>query len=67
MAASDQLSDLTLDERALLSDIAVAWNRFLSLPRQHQDETDEFRHAIHALQVMVMARPVERALAAETA
>lgn len=63
--ARDQLSGLTPAERELLSDIAVVWDRFLSLPRQHPDEIGEFRHSIHALQAAIMSRPVERALAVE--
>lgn len=51
---------LTTEERALLDLTAQVWNAFLQLPRAHPDEQTEFRHAQHALQRIILARPAIR-------
>ena len=52
--------DLTADERAVAVKLAEAWNLFLALPIEHQDDTDEFRRAIHAAQAKVLMRTGRR-------
>lgn len=47
-------------EKAALDRLIEAWNAFLLLPTEHADDVGEFRHGIHALQQMIMARPVRR-------
>jgi len=49
---------LTADEQAVLEHLAAAWNTFLLLPSRHPDDVAEFRHELHALQNIVMARSV---------
>lgn len=53
---------MTEEEKAVVMALAEAWNLFLALPREHPDEVDEFRRAIHAAQDKVGARPAWRAL-----
>ncbi|WP_084581771.1 hypothetical protein [Sphingomonas azotifigens] len=53
---------LTVQERAVVDLLAAAWNAFLSLPEQHNDDVHEFRRIIHAGQEKVLARPAVRAL-----
>lgn len=50
-------SILTDEEREVLRITAEAWNAFLTLPRQHPDDQTEFRHTVHALQRIILARP----------
>ena len=45
---------LTSDEQAVLEHLAAAWNAFLILPPYH---VVEFRHGLHMLQNIVLARP----------
>lgn len=49
-------------EQIALGHLVQAWNAFLRLPTEHADDVTEFRHGIHALQVMIMARPARRQL-----
>lgn len=49
---------LTAEEVAVLEHLVAAWNAFLLLPPRHPDDVTEFRHGLHALQALVMARPV---------
>jgi len=48
------------DELRVVRKLGEAWNAFLKLPAQHNDDVPEFRHAIHAAQHIVMARPALR-------
>jgi len=50
------LSGLTPNEQAVLEHLAAAWNAFLILPPSHPDDVVEFRHGLHALQNIVLAR-----------
>ena len=55
------MSTLLLPEEAkTIKALVLAWNAFLKLETLHPDETAEFRHAIHAAQHIIMARPVRR-------
>lgn len=47
-------------EGAVVDALAEAWNRYLDLPIEHQDDVDEFRRAIHTAQEKVLARPARR-------
>lgn len=47
-------------EKAALDRLIEAWSAFLLLPTEHADDVSEFRHGIHALQQMIMARPMRR-------
>lgn len=51
---------LTDDERAVIDALAEAWNRYVTLPIEHDDDQDEFRRAIHAANAKVMMRPGRR-------
>ena len=51
---------LTSAEREVVDTLGTAWNQFLALERLHADELAEFRHGIHRLQHLVMARPAQR-------
>jgi hypothetical protein len=57
-----QLAGATHDEIDAISMTISLWNLFLRLPIQHPDHVDEFRHAIHELQRIIMVRPIERIL-----
>jgi hypothetical protein len=56
------MRELTDDEHAAIAALAAAWNAFLTLPSLHPDDTDEFRHGVHALQNIVLSRPALEAL-----
>lgn len=58
---------MTGQELEIVDDLAVAFNKFKNLERVHSWELQEFMHAIHACQVIVMARTEQRALNAEMA
>ena len=47
-------------ERAIVMALAKVWDDFLGLPNEHDDDTQEFRQGIHALQRMILARPARR-------
>lgn len=47
-------------EAAVAHALADAWNAFLKLPVEHNDDIDEFRRAIHAAQNIVLSRPGRR-------
>lgn len=47
---------MTIPEKLVLDTLASAWNQFILLPVLHKDDQDEFRHAIHAAQNVVLAR-----------
>lgn len=51
---------VTDEERAVLDTLAAAWNKFLLLPKLHQWEQQEFMHAIHQAQNIVLSRPAMR-------
>ena len=53
---------MTDDEKRIAILLGEVWNLFLTLPVEHADDTAEFRHGIHALQQMVMARSGRREL-----
>ena len=48
-------------EKAVIDALAEAWNRYVELPVEHNDDLDEFRRAIHAAQAKVFMRPARRA------
>jgi hypothetical protein len=54
------MSGLTLEERVVIRRLAGAWNAFLNLPVEHDDDVEEFRRAIHAANAKVMMRPGRR-------
>ncbi len=51
-----------LDEQEIgvLISLINAWDKFTCLPQIHGDDLDEFRHAIHQAQNIILARPVMR-------
>ena len=51
---------MTDDERAVVLALSEAWNLFLRLPKEHGDDTNEFRLAIHQAQDKILARPGRR-------
>lgn len=57
---------LSKQEREILYHLATAWNKFLKLPKEHPDDNNEFRYAIHKAQLMILVRPERKALAIES-
>lgn len=51
----------TLELKALEA-TKEAWNAFLDLPVIHPDDQDDFRHHIHALQNIILAREGQRVM-----
>jgi hypothetical protein len=51
---------LTEEERLILDKLAEAWNLFVKIPVQHPMHQQEFAHAIHAAQRIIMSRPTAR-------
>lgn len=51
---------LTPDEKLIAEWLGQTWNLFLALPVEHADDTAEFRHGIHHLQNMILARSGRR-------
>jgi hypothetical protein len=49
--------ELTDAERQVVEALGRAFNLFVQLPVVHNDDVDEFRHAIHLCQNIVLARP----------
>lgn len=47
---------LSREEKDILYRLGQAWNLFVSLDRQHPDELEEFRRAIHAAQNLIAVR-----------
>lgn len=47
---------MTTDEIKVLDLTKETWNAFLQLPEQHEDDNDDFRFHIHALQNIILAR-----------
>jgi len=47
---------VTDQELRVVGLLGEAWNAFLAMPTEHGDERDEFRHAIHQAQHLVLAR-----------
>ncbi len=50
------------DEKVVLEALAEAWNNFLKLPSQHPWDQQEFMHAIHQAQNIVLSRAGMREL-----
>jgi hypothetical protein len=51
---------MTTKEREVVYVLAEVWNKFLELPKEHEDDESEFRRGIHQLQYMIMARGARR-------
>lgn len=51
---------MTKQEQKVLDKLTEAWNAFLVLPNQHNDDATEFRHALHQLQYLILSRPERR-------
>lgn len=51
---------LTEDERRVIDLLVSAWNVFVTLPVQHPMHNQEFAHAIHEAQRLIMSRPTAR-------
>lgn len=61
------MNHLLKKEQMVLDALAIAWNEFVGLEVLNDDDLGEFRHGIHALQNMVMSRPVRAALKRQAA
>ncbi len=59
------MDKLTPAERRVVDRLVEAWNAFVELPREHNDDVTEFRHGIHRLQEKVMCRPIRRTIGGE--
>ena len=53
---------VTPEEREVVSALTRAWNLFLALPVEHQDDVDDFRRAIHVANAKVLMRSGRREL-----
>jgi hypothetical protein len=51
------MRDLTTDEKVVIQTLGDAFNEFQQLPEVHPWDSEEFMHAIHAAQSIVLARP----------
>lgn len=51
------MRDLTSEETTVINLLLQAWNIFATLPVVYLKDGEEFRHAIHAAQNIVLARP----------
>lgn len=47
---------MTQQEIKVLELTKETWNAFLELPDQHEDDNDDFRFHIHAIQNIILAR-----------
>ncbi len=47
-------------EQQILNCLARAWNKFVSLPITHPDDTDDFRRAIHQCQAIIATQKMRR-------
>lgn len=56
---------MTPAERAVVDQLAAAWNAFMQLPVEHPMDQDEFCRGIHVLQDKVLARPARRTMNGE--
>lgn len=56
---------MTEQENKVIGLTRDIWNKFLELPVQSQDDTQEFRFHIHALQNIILAREGVRKLMEE--
>ena len=52
-----QRKRMTKQEQKVMDNLVKAWNEYVKLPVIHPDHNDEFRHAIHQAQYLIMARP----------
>ena len=48
------------DEKKVLDLTTDLWNTYIKLSVQHPEDQDEFRHALHVLQHLVMIREPRR-------
>lgn len=53
---------MTTDEIEIVDLLGEAWNKFIALPKQHEDDNREFCDAIHRAQYLVMKRTAVRLL-----
>lgn len=51
---------MTPQELKVLETTRDIWNEFIELPIQHQEDQNEFRFHIHALQNIILAREGQR-------
>ena len=63
MKFTDTACVLTKEEDEVAQMLGDVWNRYLTLPKEHPSENEEFCRAIHACQSIVLSRPAIRALA----
>lgn len=56
MANDTDPAAITNAELRVVGLLGEAWNAFLNLPVEHADHQDEFRHAIHRAQDLILAR-----------
>jgi hypothetical protein len=47
---------MTQEEVKVLHYLKETWNEFNKLPKVHNDDINDFRHHIHALQNIILAR-----------
>lgn len=56
------MRDLTHEEDAVVTQLGDAMTQFAGLPVVHPNDTEEFVHAIHAAQNIILARPATEAM-----
>lgn len=55
-------TNLTPQEQLVLDHSVALWNAAVQLPKEHEDDINELRHHVHAIQNLIGARPTWRAL-----
>jgi hypothetical protein len=53
---------ITDKEKEVLNASIELWSKFLDLPKEHEDDNNDMRHHIHAIQNMILGRSTRRAL-----
>jgi hypothetical protein len=51
---------LTVMEKLAVNKFAEAWNAFCSLPVEHDDDAEEVRRLVHAINAKILMRPSRR-------
>jgi hypothetical protein len=53
-------NNMTLEEKEVMENIVEAWNKFIKLPDQFDDDIEDFRFSIHLLERILATRIIRR-------